>query len=99
MDHENHGAIRRIRSRSVVTEEHSTATAPLLYKTFSATKRSDREVLGEKATAWLRENPNLHVVWKDLVQSSDAAYHCVTLVLVCRANGMEQTKGDENDRG
>lgn len=48
---------------------------------FSATKYADRESLGEKATAWIARNPHLDVVRHMVVQSSDATYHCLTIVI------------------
>jgi hypothetical protein len=52
---------------------------------FSATKARDREVLGEKVTAWIEANPSVLIVDKTVRQSSDAAFHCLSIVLFLRA--------------
>ena len=54
---------------------------------FSATKVKDREVLGEFITNWLRTNPQVEIVDKVVRQSSDAEYHCFTVVLFYRERG------------
>ena len=54
-------------------------------KVFSATKARDREVLGEKITAWIREHPELEVFDKIVTQSSDAEFHCLAITVFYRA--------------
>ena len=49
-------------------------------KVFSATKAADRETLGAKATAWLADHPDLNVERAIVAQSSDASFHCLTMV-------------------
>lgn len=49
-------------------------------KVFSATVASARNTLGEQITTWMREN-NVTPVEAILCQSSDAAFHCITLVV------------------
>ena len=52
---------------------------------FSATKARDREVLGEKVTGYLlAEAARLEVVGKVVSQSSDRAFHCLSIVLFLR---------------
>jgi hypothetical protein len=53
-------------------------------RVFSATKARDREQLGEQITAWLRANPNLEIVDKAVRLSSDAEFHCLSIVLFWR---------------
>jgi hypothetical protein len=53
-------------------------------KVFSATKAKDREELGEVITRWLRSNPGIEVVDREVRQSSDNEFHCLTLVLFYR---------------
>ena len=53
-------------------------------KVFTATTFSARDGLGERATAWLHEHPELEVVEARAVQSSDNAFHCLTIVLLLR---------------
>lgn len=56
----------------------------MLVKTFTATRRADRETLGEMVTEWIRANPNLRVLSKAVRQSSDkASHHCITITLCC----------------
>ena len=49
-------------------------------KVFSATKAADRETLGSKASAWLADHPDLTITRALVMQSSDASFHCLTLV-------------------
>ena len=50
-------------------------------KVFSATMAQDRDHLGEKITAWLAEHPGVRVVDKIVTQSSDEAFHCLSITL------------------
>ena len=52
-------------------------------KVFSATKARDREHLDEAVTHWLRTQ-NHEVVDVQVRQSSDADYHCLSIVLFYR---------------
>lgn len=54
-------------------------------KVFSATTANDREDLGGRVTRWLRDNPDVRVVDKVVTQSSDEAYHCITITVFYRA--------------
>jgi hypothetical protein len=53
-------------------------------KVFSATKARDRELLGEKITSWIVANPSTLIVDKIIRQSSDKAFHCLSIVLFFR---------------
>jgi hypothetical protein len=53
-------------------------------KVFSATKAKEREELGETITRWLRANADLEVVDKVVSQSSDAEFHCFSIVFFYR---------------
>jgi len=53
-------------------------------KVFSATKAKDRGQLGETVTEWLRKQPRTEIVDKQILQSSDAEFHCLTIVLFLR---------------
>lgn len=48
-------------------------------KVFSATMQRDRDHLGEKVTAWLQSNPAYEVVDLVVTQSSDEAFHCISI--------------------
>ena len=54
-----------------------------LVKVFTATKAKDRESIGEKVTAWLAANAAVQVVKAMVMQSSDAEFHCLSIVLFC----------------
>lgn len=51
-------------------------------KVFTATKAREREGLGEAITAWLRRYPQYKVLDKVVTQSSDRAFHCLTVTLI-----------------
>lgn len=53
-------------------------------KVFSATKHATRLELGDEVTAWLARHPGIILVDKELVQSSDDSFHCLTLTLCYR---------------
>ncbi len=54
-------------------------------KVFSATKRNEREALGETATRWLREHKGkIEIVDKVVTQSSDSEYHCLAITIFYR---------------
>jgi len=51
-------------------------------KVFSATKRNERELLGEQVTLWLQENKGkIEIVDKIVTQSSDSEYHCLAITI------------------
>ena len=50
-------------------------------KVFSTTLARDREVMGEKITTWLKDNPTADIVDKEVTQSSDKEFHCLTVTL------------------
>ena len=50
-------------------------------KVFTATKAREREMLGEAVTRWLAENPRAQVTDKIVTQSSDSAFHCLSITL------------------
>lgn len=56
-----------------------------LVKVFSATKSRDRDELGTRVTAWLRDNPTIEVLSAVVSLSSDNEFHCLSIVLLCRA--------------
>lgn len=50
-------------------------------KTFSSTKWADREHMGDDITGWLRSHAEIEVVDREVRQSSDSEFHCLTIVL------------------
>ena len=53
-------------------------------KVFSATKARDRDELGTVIADWIRDNPHLEIVDREVRQSSDSAFHCVTFIFFFR---------------
>lgn len=53
-------------------------------KVFSTTLARDREVMGDTIGRWLAENPGLEVVDRQVTQSSDREFHCLTITLFYR---------------
>ena len=53
-------------------------------KVFSATMYAQRAELGETVSKWLAANPGCKPVDLVQTQSSDAAFHCVTITLFYR---------------
>jgi hypothetical protein len=51
-------------------------------KVFSASKAEEREQLGERVTAWLGLHPEVDVRRIQTLQSSDKAFHCITIVVM-----------------
>lgn len=56
-------------------------------KVFSTTLARDRDAMGEHITRWLAENPGVEVVDKAVTQSSDKAFHCLSITLFYRKQG------------
>lgn len=50
-------------------------------KVFSATKSKDREELGGRVTAFLQGPEVKEVVDKQVLQSSDSEFHCLSIVI------------------
>lgn len=53
-------------------------------KVFSTTLARDREQMGEQITKWIRDNPNVEIVDREVTQSSDKEFHCLTITLFYR---------------
>jgi hypothetical protein len=53
-------------------------------KVFSTTLARDREAMGEHIGRWIAENPGLEVVDRQVTQSSDREFHCLTITLFYR---------------
>lgn len=51
---------------------------------FTASKPRDRDQLGETISAWMSRNRHLEIVDWVITQSSDNAFHCVTMSLFWR---------------
>jgi hypothetical protein len=50
-------------------------------RTFTATLARDREVLGDRITTWIRDNPDKRIVDMTVTQSSDAEFHCLAITV------------------
>lgn len=53
-------------------------------KIFSTTLARDREMMGETITRWIKDNPHAEIVDKEVTQSSDKEFHCLTVTLFYR---------------
>ena len=53
-------------------------------KVFTTTLARDREAMGETIRRWLAEHPELEVVDRQVTQSSDNQFHCVSIVVFYR---------------
>jgi len=53
-------------------------------KVFSTTLARDREGLSERINEWLGAHPELEIVDRVVTQSSDKAFHCLTLTFFYR---------------
>jgi folate-dependent tRNA-U54 methylase TrmFO/GidA len=53
-------------------------------KVFSTTLARDREHMGEHIGRWLAEHPEYEVVEREVTQSSDKAFHCLSITLFYR---------------
>lgn len=56
-------------------------------KVFSATMAQERENLGEKVTAWIREHSTYQIVDTIVTQSSDEAFHCLAITVFYLTDG------------
>lgn len=50
-------------------------------RVFSATLAQDRQQLGDRVTDWIANNRDLAIRDVTIVQSSDQAFHCLTIVV------------------
>ncbi|HET6438660.1 MAG TPA: hypothetical protein VFG59_11395 [Anaeromyxobacter sp.] len=53
-------------------------------KVFSTTLARDREAMGDQITRWIAEHPGLEIVSREVAQSSDKEFHCLTITLFYR---------------
>ncbi|BDG03586.1 hypothetical protein [Anaeromyxobacter oryzae] len=53
-------------------------------KVFTTTLARDREAMGDNITKWLTANPGVEVVDKQVTQSSDREFHCLSITLFYR---------------
>ena len=53
-------------------------------KVFSATKAQERQVIGDLIRDWIERNPHLEMVEREMLQSSDTKFHCLTIILFFR---------------
>lgn len=61
-------------------------------KVFSTTMVRDRAVMGEAITQWIADHPELEVVDRTALQSSDNEYHCLSIVLWFRQRTAKRAK-------
>ena len=53
-------------------------------KVFTTTLARDREHLGETISRWLAEHADVEVVDREVTQSSDKEFHCLSITLFYR---------------
>jgi len=53
-------------------------------KVFTTTLARDREHLGETISRWLAEHADVEVVDREVTQSSDKEFHCLSITLFFR---------------
>lgn len=53
-------------------------------KVFSTTLARDREAMGETITKWIKDNAGIEIVDKQVTQSSDKEFHCLSVTLFYR---------------
>ncbi len=53
-------------------------------KVFSTTLARDRDALSERITSWIRDNPQVEIVDKEVTQSSDKEFHCLSITFFFR---------------
>lgn len=51
-------------------------------RVFSSTRSSDRMTMGERISEWMVSHPDIQIVDIRVVQSSDDAYHCLSIVIL-----------------
>lgn len=86
---ESPSEIGRIQPRPIPTETHEltervlrSAVVPFNgVKIFSATMFADRGQLGDKVTAWIASSSQRKLTDIVVTQSSDAAFHCITIAV------------------
>ena len=61
-------------------------------KVFSATMKRERDELGSLITQWIADHPGLDVVDRIVCQSSDASFHCLSIVLWFRPQQAKRAK-------
>jgi hypothetical protein len=54
-------------------------------KVFSGTTYADRAALGDRVTSWMAAHPECRIVDVVVTQSSDDAYHCITITVFYRS--------------
>jgi hypothetical protein len=66
-----------------MSESHETPEAVNLVKVFSVTKARDRDALGDRVTAWIRQHTEATVLKTIVRLSSDRQFHCLSIALFC----------------
>lgn len=64
-------------------------------KVFSATMAEDRRFLGEKVSAWLQAMRGIEIHEIEVKQSSDASFHCISIIVFYTRAIHARTRTDE----
>lgn len=75
-----------------MTDPSRVDASPVVVKVFSATKISDRSMLGAEVTAWLTGHPDYRVARMTVTQSSDCDYHCLSVTLFCELGRVDRIR-------
>ncbi len=57
-------------------------------KVFSTTLARDREAMGENISRWLKDNAGIEIVDKEVTQSSDREFHCLSITIFYRTKAL-----------
>lgn len=76
--------------KSPGADDEAIARTINVVKVFSATRRRDRDALGDRMTAWLRAHPEFEVCRATVHLTSDAEFHCLSIVVVGHARAAER---------
>lgn len=64
-------------------DSDGTPEAVNLVKVFSVTKAKDRDALGDRVTAWIRQHAEARILKTIVRLSSDRQFHCLSIALFC----------------
>ena len=52
-------------------------------KVFSVTMARQRDALGDRVSAWIRDHSDIRILRTVVAQSSDLQFHCLSIILFC----------------
>jgi hypothetical protein len=63
-------------------------------KVFSATKALERQEMGGQIAEWLALHPDIEIVDRVVLQSSDAQFHCLSMVFFYRQKAKKSSASE-----